>query len=84
LCSQSVRHDRYGAPDTCRRRRGGRRCARTRSAENFKGYDFHDDTVEDGPVFRIVVKSDKLFGRGGRALWTYLLGPTPQDRSPSG
>jgi hypothetical protein len=30
------------------------------------GYHFHDATAADGPVFRVFVKPDKLFMRGGR------------------
>jgi len=48
------------------------------TAASFKGYQFHDDTAADGPVVRVFVKPDKLFVAGGKSLWTYFLGETPQ------
>jgi hypothetical protein len=48
------------------------------SAENFKGWKFHDDTPADGPVMRVFVKPDKLYVSGGKTNWTYLLGATRQ------
>jgi len=48
------------------------------TATLLKGYQFHDDDVSDGPVFRVFVKTDKLFVVGGRTDWTYVLSTTPQ------
>lgn len=48
------------------------------TATSFKGYHFHDPTTGDGPVTRVFVKPDKIFVRGGKTNWTYVLGPAPQ------
>jgi hypothetical protein len=48
------------------------------TAANFKGYHFHSDNTAVGPVTRVFVKPDKLFVRGGKTNWTYLLGPDSQ------
>ena len=48
------------------------------SAENFKGWIFHEASPIEGPIVRVFVKPDKLFVSGGKTNWTYLLGPLPQ------
>ena len=48
--------------------------------EKFKGWHFHDDTPEDGPIVRVFVKPEKIFVSGGKGSWTFLLGPVPQGR----